>query len=260
MADNLSNASEEAGPAVKALKELGLSAEKLRSLTPDAQFREIAQAMSTVANQGDRTRMTLDIFGKSGGALNNLLKEGAQGLNQYGKEAEELGLKMGNARQYVEAFGDSLHKIEVGWKAAKGRWAASWAVVLEDQTGVAGKTLKWLNETLLTDFKTTVGSTKVEARKAARELEQQLKQTEKSATKAADKVKKTLQDIPRPADWITPGIGAVTRSSAAGFSAVQEAARNKQDADRRHRETLAWLAKIEAATRGSVVTLAPVNI
>jgi phage-related tail protein len=61
-------------------------------------------------------------------------------------------------------------------------------------------------------------------------------------------------------EWSTPGIGAVTRSSAEGFSALQEAKRQREDDERRHREEVEWLARIEAAVKASTIELVPVKI
>jgi hypothetical protein len=312
MQNNLSDAGQEGGTAVKALQELNLSAQQLRELTPDRQFVAIAEAMSQVSNQGDRTRLTLDVFGKSGGELNNLLREGSKGLNSYAMEAEQLGLKMGDARKYVEAFGDELHKLEVAWRSTKGNIAAGWALVLEDQTSIASRILGTVHSWFTTDFGTAVGSANALAKKEARELEQQLKQTKAAADVEAALKKMTVRgnsltesmrtpgevyrdsltelnalvqkgvitwstyaraskgalqnlrdfwrDTLKPQDWTTPGIGAATRGSAAGFSAVQEAGRAKQDNDRRHRELISWQARIEAAILKDTITIAPVSL
>jgi hypothetical protein len=55
-------------------------------------------------------------------------------------------------------------------------------------------------------------------------------------------------------------VGVVTRGSAAGFSAVQEAERNRRDTERRQRETITWLAKIYDRQRETTQTLQPVNL
>lgn len=261
MQNNLSEASQEAGVAVKALQELGLSAQRLRELTPDRQFVAISEAMTKVGNQGDRTRLTLDIFGKSGGELNNLLREGAKGLEGYGREAEQLGLKMGDARKYVEEFGDSLHKLEVGWQATKNNIAAGWALVLEEPTNFLTKTIRYLRDELThTEFGKAVGSTQYLAKKAAREVEQQLKATQKTAEKAAEKIKETWKDIPKPQDYATPSIGAVTKGTAAGFSAVQESQRKAADDRRWQDKMLVYQQQVIAAIKANKIQVATVNI
>jgi hypothetical protein len=119
--------------------------------------------------------------------------------------------------------------------------------------------MKWMDDKLFTNFEKTVGSAKVKAKKAAREVEQELKQTQKTAAKAADKIKESFIDIPKPQDWTTSAIGAATRGSASGFSAVQEARRANQDSERRHREMIVWQAKIERAILMSSIKVVPLS-
>jgi hypothetical protein len=61
-------------------------------------------------------------------------------------------------------------------------------------------------------------------------------------------------------DFSTPGIGAVTRNSAEGFSAVQAAKRERDDSERRHRESIATLLRIVSAIHASSIEIVPVRL
>ena len=88
-------------------------------MSPDAQFAAISDAMSGVGLASDKTRLAMDIFGKSGGALIQLLGSGSEGLNQFGKEAEDLGLLMGDAREGVGGVNDAIDKMKMAWGALR---------------------------------------------------------------------------------------------------------------------------------------------
>jgi len=195
MSRNLADAAHGGGTAVQALKQLGITTSRLLGMAPDEQFRTIAAAIARVGTQAERTRLTLVIFGRGSGQLNNLINEGADGLARYAKEAENLGLKMGDARKYLEQFGDELQKTQSAWEAAKTRWAASWAVILADETEGLGKLLKQLSDLLFIQARTSVSSEKYKRRKAVEELTARTK---------------------------IPGIEPATLASGRGFSAIQE--------------------------------------
>ena len=245
--------------AAQAFDQIGLSVGQLMEMTPDEQFTAIADKIQDVGSASQRTKIALDIFGKSGGELINLLAGGSEGLDVFGKEAEQIGLLMGNARSDVEAAGDSINKMKRAWGAFVQQVAIAVAPALATIAEELATIIGSFNEIMGIHSVKIVGSTKVLAKKAARAAAEEMEQLTKSAERAATKIKDVFKDIPKPADWTTPGIGAATRGSAAGFSAVQEANRAKQDADRRHRELIAWQARIERAVLASAIRVVPLS-
>ena len=109
MVRRVAEAAQGSGEAVKALEELGLSAEYLNTLSPDEQFKAIAQAMQGVANQGDKVRLAMRLFDSEGVALVNTLALGADGLNQVEQRMRSMGLTISrlDAAQ-VEKMNDSI--------------------------------------------------------------------------------------------------------------------------------------------------------
>ena len=103
--------------AAAALGRLGLSISELKGLSADQAFAAIAEQMQQVESSTDRTKIAIDIFGKSGGELVQLLGQGSEGLNAMGVEAESLGLLMGDAREGVQSVNDSLDKMKIAWRA-----------------------------------------------------------------------------------------------------------------------------------------------
>ena len=82
------------GEAKGALKELGLSAAALNSLSLDQQFEVIADALFKVTTEGDRTRLAMKLFDSEGVALLQTMKNGAGGIRELREEAKRLGVSL----------------------------------------------------------------------------------------------------------------------------------------------------------------------
>lgn len=101
------------GEAVGALDELGLSAARLNSLSPDKQFSAIAGAMSRVNGQSDKVRLAFKLFDSEGVSLVNTLKLGERGLKGMQREAEKLGSAIsGDKLKKVEKFSDEMSRLD----------------------------------------------------------------------------------------------------------------------------------------------------
>lgn len=113
MTRRIAEAAMGSGEAVKALQELGLDAQQLAMMSPDEQFRAIAEAMEQVSNQGDRVRLAMRLFDSEGVALVNTLRLGADGLREMEAEAARLGLTMSREQaRAVEAANDSIARLK----------------------------------------------------------------------------------------------------------------------------------------------------
>ena len=104
------------GEAVKAIKELGLDAERLSTLTVDEQFMRISRAMKQVKNQGDQLRLTQKLLDSEGVKFLNTLNAGEEALRKYNAEARKFGFTDDQARQ-VEKMND---QIDLLTKSIKG--------------------------------------------------------------------------------------------------------------------------------------------
>lgn len=92
MVRRVAEAAKGTGEAQGALRELGLDASVLASLSPDRQFRLIADAMETVATQGDRVRLSMKLFDSEGVKLALVMRGGAAALDAAEKEARAFGV------------------------------------------------------------------------------------------------------------------------------------------------------------------------
>lgn len=112
MVRRVSEAANGTGAAKNAIIELGLSAKALNALSPDQQFRAIADAMEGVAGQGEKVRLSMSLFDTEGVALVNTLKGGSAALEQMEQEAERLGLRMSRGLVAgVEKANDAITKL-----------------------------------------------------------------------------------------------------------------------------------------------------
>jgi hypothetical protein len=94
MSRNVADAAQDTGTAKDALEELGISAADLMAQKPEAMFEILAEALNQVKNSSDRTRLAMDIFGRSGGVLLQMMTGGAEGLREMRQEADNLGMTM----------------------------------------------------------------------------------------------------------------------------------------------------------------------
>lgn len=79
------------GEARGALQELGIDAQKLVRLQLDNQFEIIAEALSRVEEEADRTRLAMKLFDSEGVALVQIMNDGAAGVQRLREEASRLG-------------------------------------------------------------------------------------------------------------------------------------------------------------------------
>jgi hypothetical protein len=124
------------GEAVKALKELGLEAQRLNTLRPDEQFREIAEAMGDIPNRADQVRLAMKLWDSEGVALLNTMNK----LEEATKIAVESGAVLTD--QEVQAFKElreEVAKTEAAYKAL-GQTVVS--------TGIAAEIESWKQKTL----------------------------------------------------------------------------------------------------------------
>lgn len=73
---------------------LGLSAQALKELSLEQQFATLADAFRNVQSPADQTRVAMQLFGKAGVDLVPLLNQGAEGIAELTRRADELGLTL----------------------------------------------------------------------------------------------------------------------------------------------------------------------
>jgi len=113
MTRRIEEAKDGAGPAAAALERLGLSARELARMSPDQQFRKLAEAMKDAQSQGGRLRDTMAIFDTEGMPLVNMLAAGSDRIREFEEEADKLGVTVGqDLVADALAFQNELRKLD----------------------------------------------------------------------------------------------------------------------------------------------------
>lgn len=103
--------------ATDALKDLGLTADDLAGLSPEQQFKLLAERISQIEDPTLKAALAMGIFGRSGTQLLPLFASGAQGIEMLQAEARRLGLTMsGEDAKAAEEFSDALDRL---WQVVK---------------------------------------------------------------------------------------------------------------------------------------------
>lgn len=104
---------------LKTFDELGLSVTKLKQLAPQDQFFEVAAALGKVKDQGDFTRLGMDVFGKSFRALAPAIRETNGNLSEYVSNAQAAGNALTDAQvDRLDALGDAITKLGIVFENA----------------------------------------------------------------------------------------------------------------------------------------------
>jgi hypothetical protein len=103
--------------ATDAFGSLGISVAGLSQLSPEQQFKLIADRLSQIQDPTLKAAMAMELFGKSGTRLLPLITSGARGIEDLQQQARELGLTMSTEdAQAAEVFGDRMDAL---WKVLK---------------------------------------------------------------------------------------------------------------------------------------------
>lgn len=97
----------------RAYGKLGLDAKALNQLSPDQQFREVAEAIKALKNPQDQMTAAQDIFGRGAAELVETLRLGKGGLQGMADEADRLGATINSIdAAKVAKAADELNKIK----------------------------------------------------------------------------------------------------------------------------------------------------
>lgn len=123
------------GDKDNAFSKIGLDLAKLKKLTPDAQFTEIAGALNKIKNPADQAAAAVAIFGKGAGDLMQIFQNGKGFIADTAAEAEKLGFTVSQVdAEAMGGFNDSLDKAKLLWEAMKNQLAINIAPILASMT------------------------------------------------------------------------------------------------------------------------------
>jgi hypothetical protein len=137
--------------ATDALGKLGLTVADLQGLSPDEQFKLMADRLSQIQDPTLRAAAAMEVFGRSGTMLLPMMQSGARGIEELQREARALGVSMSTEdATAAEAFGDALSAM---WKVVKqsafaigAALAPSLKQAAEAFTKTVAAIIKWIGE------------------------------------------------------------------------------------------------------------------
>lgn len=128
---NLQDVEAGTSDAAKALKAFGVGAGD----STEAAFAKISAGFAKMPDGAQKTALALSIFGKAGAELIPTLNAGADGLAEFSKEAESLGLVLSTQTlKAAEAFNDQLDMLANMGKASAQQFAAGLLPALQTIT------------------------------------------------------------------------------------------------------------------------------
>ena len=113
MSKQLAEAAHGGGKAKAVIKELGLSAKTLASMTPDEALLRFTRSLAGVKDESEKVRIAMRLFGDAGVPLLTLLNEGEGAIKGYMEEAKKLGLTYSKEEaDKVVAYNDAWEKLK----------------------------------------------------------------------------------------------------------------------------------------------------
>ena len=103
--------------ATDALAALGLTYKALEGLSPEQQFKAIADRISGIEDPSKRAALAMQLLGRAGTGLLPMMKNGAQGIEQLQDEARKLGLTI--STEDANAAAKFTDRLNVLWKVVK---------------------------------------------------------------------------------------------------------------------------------------------
>ena len=136
----ISAAADGSGEAQSKLANLGLTVADLANLSPEQQFKLIADRMASISNPTEKAAAAMQIFGRSGTMLIPMLDKGAAGIEAFQQKARALGLTISTKDALAaEDFHDTLETL---WKTVQRGVFAVGAALAPALTDVA----QWLTK------------------------------------------------------------------------------------------------------------------
>jgi hypothetical protein len=98
--------------ATRAFATLNIDIDQLRRLSPEEQFKQIADGLRSIQNNTERVAISDAIFGRNGVELINLLNQGSNAIESMAQSYKDLGASITDKdAENVAAMNDALSKL-----------------------------------------------------------------------------------------------------------------------------------------------------
>lgn len=117
----------------EAMRTIGFSIDQVMSMNPADRFKTIAQAISEIEDEGLQTATMMELFGRTGGDMLNLLNAN---FNELGETFEKMGIRLTNEQaKAVEAYNDAKNRLSTLFSGFKMQMTANLTPVMTDILG-----------------------------------------------------------------------------------------------------------------------------
>lgn len=135
--------------ATEALDDIGVSMEELDGLSPEEQFKLIADRLNGVEDASKKAAIAQQIFGRSGTMLLPMFEQGAEGLNRFIAEAERMGLILSAedaraAEELTDRMGDLWMSVKMTAIQVGAALAPKLTELADRITETIGEVIKWV--------------------------------------------------------------------------------------------------------------------
>jgi len=114
MEKNLYEAERGLGTAIYALDKLNISAKELNSLSTDERIKAVADAIAGLSTQQEKIGVAMQLFGRAGVNLVNMLDTMSEGLTQAQEKALKLGYALSSAASAnIEKYNDAFARLKL---------------------------------------------------------------------------------------------------------------------------------------------------
>lgn len=140
-------------PTNESLAKLGVETQNADGSLRNANdvFFDAVKALGTIQNETERDQVAMDLFGKSADSLAGIIDDGGKAFEEYGKQAEEMGLILdGDTLDSLNATNDTIDELKANIGGTMAQIGASvgtiLAPVLEKIAGAISKVTEKLRQ------------------------------------------------------------------------------------------------------------------
>ena len=128
------------GAATRAFERIGVSIQDVQNLSPDEQFRVIADGLNSIRNPAERTTAAMEIFGRAGRGLINMLDGYGEMLNDASEFQKRFGIAVSTDQALaVEKANDAIGRLGMAFQGLGNLLAVTLAPIIEGTAKVIGE-------------------------------------------------------------------------------------------------------------------------
>ena len=146
LTNNMQSAANGSGAAYDAFEALGVSVVDSNGHLRNSEdvFYDVIDALGQMENETERDAYSMDIFGRSAQDLNPLIEAGSDAIEDYAREAHEMGYVLDNeALESLGEMDDSFERVKLQMEAVRNQIVVQMAPAIQE---MADAFLEWAEQ------------------------------------------------------------------------------------------------------------------